>query len=155
MSVKIEGNFEASGLKIAIVITRWNEFIVERLKEGAIDCLKRHNCSEEDIVEVYCPGAFEIPLVVKTLIDSGKYDGIIALGTVIRGATTHYDLVANEATKGIASISLSSGIPVSFGILTTENIEQAIERAGTKSGNKGFESASTLLEMINLINKIK
>jgi len=152
---KIEGNFDAKGQKIAIIITRWNEFIAERLKEGAIDCLKRHNCKEDDISLVYCPGSFEIPLTAKTLIDSNKFDGIIALGAVIRGATTHYDLVSNEATKGIASLSLSSGIPISYGILTTENIEQAIERAGTKAGNKGFEAASTLIEMINLIKNIK
>lgn len=152
---KIEGNFDAKGQKIAIIITRWNEFIAERLKEGAIDCLKRHNCNENDISLVYCPGSFEIPLTAKTLIDSNKYDGIIALGAVIRGATTHYDLVSNEATKGIATLSLSSGIPISYGILTTENIEQAIERAGTKAGNKGFEAASTLIEMINLIKNIK
>ncbi|GGI15667.1 6,7-dimethyl-8-ribityllumazine synthase [Bacillus sp. JJ664] len=152
--MKIEGNLIGSGLKIAVVVGRFNEFITSKLLGGAQDALLRHGVEESDIDVVWVPGAFEIPLISKKLADTNKYHAIITLGTVIRGATTHYDYVCNEVAKGVASISLQTGIPVIFGVLTTENIEQAIERAGTKSGNKGWDAGISAIEMANLLREI-
>ena len=149
-----EGNFTTKKVRIGIAATRFNEFITSKLLDGALDCLKRHDIPEEAIEIVWVPGAFEIPLVASKMAKTGKYDAIICLGAVIRGNTTHYDYVCSEVSKGIASVSLESGIPVMFGVLTTENIEQAIERAGTKSGNKGYDCAMGAIEMINLIREI-
>jgi len=149
-----EGKFAAKGIKIGIVAARFNEFIGSKLLDGALDALHRHDVKEDDISIAWVPGAFEIPVAASKMVKSGKYDAIIALGAVIRGSTSHYDYVCNEVSKGIAHISLNTGVPVIFGILTTENIEQAIERAGTKSGNKGFEAALSALEMINLLKSL-
>lgn len=151
---KYEGHLIGSGLKVAIVVARFNEFITSKLLGGAEDGLKRHGVSESDITVAWVPGAFELPLVAKKLAESGKYDAVITLGTVIRGATTHYDYVCNEAAKGVSQASLSTGVPVVFGVLTTETIEQAIERAGTKAGNKGYEAAVTAIEMGNLLKAL-
>ena len=150
-----EGNLVPKSVKIAIIVTRFNEFITSKLLAGAMDALKRHEVSEEGIEIVWVPGAFEIPLIASKLAASKKYDAIICLGAVIRGATTHYDYVCSEVSKGIASVSLATGVPVMFGILTTENIEQAIERAGTKAGNKGYDCAIGAIEMINLVKQIE
>ena len=150
-----EGNLVPKSVKIAIIVTRFNEFITSKLLAGAMDALKRHEVSEEDIEIVWVPGAFEIPLIASKLAKSEKYDAVICLGAVIRGATTHYDYVCSEVSKGIASVSLKTGLPVMFGILTTENIEQAIERAGTKAGNKGYDCAIGAIEMINLVKQIE
>lgn len=150
-----EGKLAAENIKIGIVVTRFNEFITSKLLAGALDCLKRQNVAEEDISIAWVPGAYEIPLIASKMVKSGKYDAVIALGAVIRGSTTHYDYVCNEVSKGVAQVSLSSSIPVLFGVLTTENIEQAIERAGTKAGNKGFECAQGAIEMVNLIREIE
>lgn len=150
-----EGKLVASGLKIGIVAARFNEFIVNKLVSGAMDALLRHDVREEDIDLAWVPGAFEIPLIAKKMAESGRYDAVICLGAVIRGATSHYELVCNEAAKGIAQVSLSSGVPVLFGIVTTENIEQAIERAGTKAGNKGYDSAMAAIEMAALVRQIE
>lgn len=150
-----EGNLVSRGIKVGIVAARFNEFIVSKLISGAIDGLVRHDVREEDIEIAWVPGAFEIPLIASKMAKSGKYDAVICLGAVIRGATTHYDYVCSEVTKGIASVSLGADIPVMFGILTTENIEQAIERAGTKAGNKGYDCAMGAIEMVNLIRKIE
>ena len=141
-------------LRIGIIVSRFNDFIVSKLLEGALDGLQRHNVSEENITVARVPGAFEIPLIAQKMAASAQYDAIICLGAVIRGATTHYDYVCAEVSKGIAHVSLATGVPVIFGILTTENIEQAIERAGTKSGNKGFESALNAIEMANLMKTL-
>ncbi|PEE33430.1 6,7-dimethyl-8-ribityllumazine synthase [Bacillus cereus] len=146
-----EGHLIGTGLKIGIVVGRFNEFITSKLLEGALDGLKRHGVAENDIDIAWVPGAFEIPLTAKKMTNSGKYHAIIALGTVIRGATTHYDTVCNEVANGVASLSLQTEVPVIFGVLTTETIEQAIERAGTKAGNKGYESAVAAIEMIHLL----
>ena len=147
----IEGKLKVTnGKKIAIVSTRWNHFVVDRLVEGAKDAFDRHGGDEADITHVLVPGAFELPMVVDQLLASGKYDAICALGAVIRGSTPHFDYVAAEATKGIASMSLKYQKPVSFGLLTTDTIEQAIERAGTKAGNKGFEAMTVVIEMLDL-----
>jgi len=147
----IEGKLKVvNGKKIAIVSTRWNHFIVDRLVEGAKDAFDRHGGNSEDLTHVLVPGAFELPMIVDQLLSSGKYDAVCALGAVIRGATPHFDYVSAEATKGIASMSLKYQKPVSFGLLTTDSIEQAIERAGTKAGNKGFEAMTTVIEMIDL-----
>ena len=151
---KIEGKVVASGIKVGIVASRFNEFIVSKLIGGAQDALVRHDVKDEDITLAWVPGAFEIPVVAKKMAKSGKYDAIICLGTVIRGATSHYDYVCNEVSKGIAQASMETGIPVMFGIVTTENIEQAIERAGTKAGNKGYDCALGAIEMINLMKQI-
>lgn len=148
------GKLTAGGMKVAIIASRFNEFIVSKLIDGAEDCLLRHGCSGDDIDLIWVPGAFEIPLMAKKLAETGKYDGIIALGTVIRGATSHYDYVCSEVSKGIASVSLDKEMPIMFGILTTENIEQAIERAGTKAGNKGVDAAMGVIEMVNLLKEI-
>ncbi len=151
----IEGKLDAKGLKFAIVITRFNEFISGKLLTGCLDGLVRHGAKEADIETVWAPGAFEMPLLAKTLATSAKYDAIICLGAVIRGATPHFDYVAAEVSKGIAQAGLESGVPVIFGVLTTENIEQAIERAGTKSGNKGFDASLAAIEMANLMKLIQ
>ena len=150
----LEGQLKSESKKIAIVASRFNEFITSKLISGAVDMLKRHGTKEEDITLAWVPGAFEIPQVAKKIADSKKYDAIICLGCVIRGATPHFDYVSAEVSKGIATVALSSDIPISFGVLTTENLEQAIERAGTKSGNKGSDAALTAIEMINLYSKL-
>ena len=150
MGQTIEAQLIGSGLKVGIVVGRFNEFITSKLLGGALDGLKRHGVDENDVDIAWVPGAFELPLIAKKLVNTGKYDAVIGLGTVIRGATSHYDYVCNEAAKGMASVSLETGVPVIFGLLTTENIEQAIERAGTKSGNKGYEAAVSAIEMANL-----
>ena len=150
----LEGNVVANGAKIAIVGARFNEFIVSKLISGAKDGLVRHGVQEEDITLAWVPIAFEIPLLAKKLAMSQKYDAVICLGAVIRGATSHYDYVCAEVSKGIATVSLESGIPVMFGVVTTDNIEQAIERAGTKAGNKGYDCALGAIEMINLTKQI-
>ncbi|SFJ90092.1 6,7-dimethyl-8-ribityllumazine synthase [Thermoflavimicrobium dichotomicum] len=145
-----EGNLVASGLKFAIVVSRFNDFITTKLLEGAKDALKRHGADEGSVDIAWVPGAFEIPMIADQLAASGKYDAVITLGAVIRGATSHYDYVCNEAAKGIAAASVRHGVPVIFGVITVENIEQAIERAGTKAGNKGWEAAVSAIEMANL-----
>lgn len=152
MSVKThEGNLIAKELKFGIVVGRFNEFISSRLLGGAIDGLVRHGANESDIAITWVPGAFEIPLVAQKMAQSKKYDAIICIGAVIRGSTPHFDYVAGEMAKGIAKVSLDSGVPIIFGVLTTDTIEQAIERAGTKSGNKGYDAAVTAIEMANLL----
>lgn len=150
----IEGNLIASGIKIGIVVGRFNEFIGSKLLSGAIDGLVRHGVSENDISVAWVPGSFEMPLIAKKMAKSKKYDAIICLGAVIKGATDHYDYVCAEVSKGIATIGLSEEIPVMFGVLTTDNIEQAIERAGTKAGNKGYDCAVSAIEMVNLMKNI-
>ena len=147
----LEGNVVGTGLKVGIVAARFNEFIVGKLVSGAQDVLVRHGVSDEDIEIAWVPGAFEIPLIAQKMANSGKYDMVLCLGAVIRGSTSHYDLVCNECAKGVAQVSLSSGIPVLFGVVTTDSIEQAIERAGTKAGNKGYDVACSGIEMANLI----
>ncbi|GIO23782.1 6,7-dimethyl-8-ribityllumazine synthase [Oceanobacillus sp. J11TS1] len=149
-----EGMFQGEQIKVAITVSRFNEFITSKLLEGAKDILRRHGVREEDIDVYWVPGAFELPFITKQVEKTKKYDGILTLGVVIRGATTHYDLVSNEAAKGIAHIGLHADIPVMFGVLATETIEQAIERAGTKAGNKGGEAALGLLEMVSLNKRI-
>lgn len=149
-----EGKFVGKGLKIGIVAGRFNEFITSKLVGGAVDVLTRNEVKEEDIHIAWVPGAFEIPLITKKLIDTGKYDAVITLGAVIKGSTPHFDYVCAEVSKGVAQLSLQSGIPVIFGVLTTNNIEEAIERAGTKAGNKGSEAAFGAIEMVNLIKNI-
>ena len=149
-----EGKLVSGQMKIGIVAARFNEFIVSKLVSGALDALKRHDVKEEDIEIAWVPGAFEIPLIASKMVKTGRYDAIICVGAVIRGSTSHYDYVCSEVSKGIAQVSLSSDIPVMFGVVTTENIEQAIERAGTKAGNKGYDSAMSAIEMINLIREI-
>lgn len=150
----LEGKVVAKEIKVGIVAARFNEFIVSKLVAGARDGLLRHDVKDEDIDLAWVPGAFEIPLIASKMAKSGKYDAVICLGAVIRGATSHYDYVCNEVSKGIASVSLESGIPVMFGVVTTENIEQAIERAGTKAGNKGYDCAMGALEMIDLMKQL-
>ena len=150
-----EGKVVSEGMKVGIVAARFNEFIVSKLVAGAQDALVRHDVKEEDIDLAWVPGAFEIPLIASKMAKSGKYDAVIALGAVIRGSTTHYDSVCSEVSKGIANVSLNSDIPVMFGVITTENIEQAIERAGTKAGNKGYDCALGAIEMVNLIRNIE
>lgn len=149
-----EGKIVADDVKIGIVVARFNDFITSRLLGGAIDGLQRHNVNDDNIDVAWVPGAFEIPLIASKMAKSGKYDAVLCLGAVIRGATSHYDYVCSEVSKGIAQVSLNSEIPVMFGILTTDNIEQAIERAGSKAGNKGFECATGAIEMINLIREM-
>ena len=151
----VEGNLVAEGLKIGIVAARFNEFIVSKLIGGAEDALKRHGVREEDIELAWVPGAFEIPLIAQKMAHSKKYDAVICLGAVIKGATSHYDYVCAEVSKGIATVSLNSNIPVMFGVLTTDSIEQAIERAGTKAGNKGFDVAVSAIEMCNVIKTLE
>lgn len=149
-----EGKVVSENIKIGIIAARFNEFITSKLLGGALDGLKRHNVNENDIDVAWVPGAFEIPLIAKKMANSGKYDAVICLGAVIRGSTSHYDYVCNEVSKGIATVSMNSDIPVMFGVVTTENIEQAIERAGTKAGNKGYDCALGAIEMVNLIREI-
>lgn len=149
------GKFVAKGTRIGIVVSRFNEFISSKLLEGALDCLKRHDIKESDIEMAWVPGAFEIPLIASKMAKSKKYDAIICLGSVIRGTTSHYDYVCAEVSKGIASVSLQSDLPVIFGVLTTDNIEQAVERAGTKAGNKGFDAALTAIEMVNVCKELE
>lgn len=151
---KFEGKLTAKNMKIGIVVARFNEFITSKLLDGALDGLIRHGVKDEDISVAWAPGSFEIPLVASKMAGSGKYDAVICLGAVIRGATSHYDYVCNEVSKGVASVSLKTGVPVLFGILTTENIEQAIERAGTKAGNKGYDCALGAIEMVNLMREM-
>ena len=150
-----EGKLIGSGIKVGIVVARFNEFICSRLLGGAEDALKRHGVADEDVTVAWVPGSFEIPLIAQKMAASGKYDAVIALGTVIRGSTSHYDYVCNEVSKGIAQVSLNTGIPVLFGVVTTENIEQAIERAGTKAGNKGYDCALSAIEMVQLIKEVE
>ena len=151
----LEGKLVSREIRIGSVAARFNEFITAKLLEGALDGLRRHDVREEDIHVAWVPGAFEIPLIASKMANSGKYDAVICLGAVIRGSTSHYDYVCNEVSKGIAAVSLASGVPVMFGVLTTENIEQAIERAGTKAGNKGYDCAAGAIEMVNLIREIE
>ncbi|MEA3345760.1 MAG: 6,7-dimethyl-8-ribityllumazine synthase [Chloroflexota bacterium] len=155
MSRTLEGKLIGEGLKFAIVVARFNEFITGKLLEGAEDALSRHGVDMDDVDIAWVPGAFEIPLVAKKLATTGRYDGVICLGAVIRGATPHFDYVAAEASKGVAQTSLQTGVPILFGILTTDTIEQAIERAGTKAGNKGFDAAEAAIEMANLLLDIE
>lgn len=150
----LEGNLIVNNHRIGIVAARFNEFITSKLLGGAVDAFVRHGGDEDDLDVAWVPGAFEIPLVAKKMARSGKYDAVICLGAVIRGATPHFDMVANEATKGVAHVGLECEIPVIFGILTTDSIEQAVERAGTKAGNKGFEAMTTAIEMVNLLEDI-
>lgn len=150
-----EGKLYSEDIKVGIVCARFNEFIVSKLLGGSLDSLKRHNVKDENIEVAWCPGAFEIPLIASEMARSGKYDAVICLGAVIRGTTSHYDFVCAEVSKGIATVSLNSNIPVMFGVLTTDTIEQAIERAGTKAGNKGFDCATSAIEMVNLIKEIE
>ena len=153
--MKLEGSLNGSKLKVAIVTARFNDFITSKLLEGAISCLERHDVSKNNIDEVWVPGAFELPLAALTLAETKKYDAVICLGAVIRGATTHYDYVCSETAKGISQAGLKTGVPVIFGVVTTETIEQAIERAGTKAGNKGWDAAMAAIEMGNLMPKLQ
>ena len=149
-----EGKLSGRGMKIAIVVARFNEFITSKLLSGALDVLKRQDVADEDIAVAWVPGSFEIPLTAKKFAASGKFDAVICLGAVIRGATTHYDYVCNEVSKGVAQVGLQTGVPVIFGVVTTENIQQAIERAGTKAGNKGSDAAMSAIEMVNLFKNL-
>lgn len=149
-----EGKLSAAGLRVAVIVSRFNDFISSRLVDGAMDALIRHGADENDVALMKVPGAFEIPLVAKKAAQSGKYDAIVCLGAVIRGSTPHFDYVAAEVSKGIAAVALESNIPVTFGVLTTDNLEQAIERAGSKAGNKGYEAAVAAMEMANLFREL-
>lgn len=150
----IEGNLVASGLKIAIIHSRWNSFISDRLVEGALDAIRRHGGDTDQTTLIRVPGCFELPMAAQKAAESGEFDAVISLGVLIRGATPHFDYIASEATKGIASASISTGVPVSFGVLTCDTIEQAVERAGTKAGNKGIEAALAAVEMANLYREL-
>lgn len=154
MATIIQGDFAGKSRKFGIVISRFNEFISGKLLEGALDGLKRHGVADDDITVAWTPGAFEIPLIARKLAESKKFDAVIALGCVIRGATPHFDYVAGEAAKGVGQVTMQTGVPVIFGVLTTDTIEQAVERAGTKSGNKGFDAAMAAIEMANLLRKL-
>ncbi len=147
-----EGGFDASGLRFALVVTRFNHFVVEKLEQGALDALVRHGAREEDVEVFRVPGSFELPQVVQRVCASGRYDGVVAIGCLIRGGTAHFDLLAAETTKGLAQVALQSGVPLTFGVLTTDSIEQAVERAGTKMGNKGWDSALSAIEMVSLVH---
>lgn len=151
----LEGRLSAEGSRFAIIVSRFNDFICSRLMEGALDALVRHGCEEENMAIIKVPGAFEVPLAARKMARTGHYDAVICLGAVIRGATPHFDYVAAEVSKGIASVALESEIPVTFGVLTTDNLEQAIERAGSKSGNKGYEAAMAAIEMVNLFKELQ
>lgn len=151
----VEGKISGKGLKVAIVASRFNEFITSKLLSGAVDALERHECKSDDITVTWVPGAFEIPMVAKKLASSKKYDAVICLGAVIRGATPHFDYVCAECAKGIAQVGMEFGVPVTFGVLTTENIQQAVERAGSKAGNKGVDAAMAAMEMANLYKELK
>lgn len=155
MVKRIEASLNGAGLRVAIIDTGWNEFIVDRLTQGAIGTLRRHGVGEDDITHITVPGAYELSLAAQTAAKTGQYDAIIALGCVIRGATPHFDYVAGEAAKGLSKVMSDTGVPVSFGVLTTDTIEQAIERAGTKAGNKGAEAASVAIEMARLVTAIQ
>ena len=150
----IQGELQAKGLKFAVIVSRFNDFITGKLLEGAVDALVRHGAKEEDIDVIKVPGAFEIPLTAKKVAAKGSYNALICLGTVIRGATPHFDYVAAEVSKGVAAASMETGVPMAFGVLTTDTIEQAVERAGTKSGNKGFDAAMTAIEMAQVFKKL-
>ncbi len=150
----VEGDFQAKGLRFGIVVGRFNSFISKKLLEGALDALARHGADLSEVEVVWVPGSFEIPLAAKKMASSGRFDAVICLGAIIRGATPHFDYVAAEASKGIAQVMLETEVPVSFGVLTTDTIEQAVERAGTKAGNKGFEAAMAAIEMANLLKKL-
>jgi len=150
----IQGELQAKGLRFAVVVSRFNDFITSKLLDGAVDALLRHGAKEEDIDVVRVPGSFEIPLVAKKMASKGAYNGVICLGTVIRGATPHFDYVAAEVSKGIAQASLETGVPIAFGVITADTIEQAVERAGSKSGNKGFDAAITAIEMAQVMKKL-
>ncbi len=154
MATIVQGNFAGEGKRIGIVVSRFNEFITSKLLGGALDALHRHGVRDEDVVVAWTPGAFEIPVAAKRMAVSGKYDAVITLGCIIRGATPHFDYVAAEAAKGVGHIMLDTGVPILFGILTTDSIEQAIERAGTKAGNKGADAAMGALEMANLMGQL-
>jgi len=155
MQIKqIEGVLQAKDTRFALIVSRFNDFIGQKLVDGAVDCILRHGGIEEHIAIYRCPGAFELPMVAKKVAVTGNYDAIITLGVIIRGSTPHFDVIATEATKGIAQVALDTMVPIAFGILTTENLEQAIERAGTKAGNKGFDAAMTAIEMVSLYSKI-
>lgn len=149
-----EGHLVAQGLKFGLVVGRFNEFITSKLLGGALDAFRRHGARDEDIDIAWVPGAFEIPLVARKMAESGKYDAVVTLGAVIRGSTPHFDYVCNEAAKGVAQVAMQTGLPVIFGILTTDSIEQAVERAGTKAGNKGWDAAVSAIEMANLMRKL-
>lgn len=155
MARVVEGNLTAQGLSFGIVASRFNDFITARLLDGALDALRRHGVEEEKITVVRVPGSFEIPLLAKRMAASRQYDAIICLGTVIRGATPHFDYIAGEVAKGVAMAGLETGVPIAFGVLTTDSIEQAVERAGTKAGNKGFDAACSAIEMANLLRELK
>jgi 6,7-dimethyl-8-ribityllumazine synthase len=155
MAKILEGKLSAAGLRFALIVSRFNDFVVGRLQEGAIDAVVRHGGDEKNIEIIKVPGAFEIPLIAKKAAKSGKYDAVICLGAVIRGATPHFDYVAAEVSKGIATVGLETEIPITFGVLTTDNIEQAIERAGSKSGNKGWDAAVSAIEMVSLLKAFK
>jgi len=150
----LEGHLSASGLRFGIVISRFNEFITRPLLDGALDAFRRHGADPEQVTVAWVPGAFELPIVAKKMAQSGQYDALVLLGAVIRGATAHFDFVAGQATSGAAAVALETGVPVIFGVLTTDTIEQAIERAGTKAGNKGAEAAVSAIEMVNLLQKL-
>ncbi|WP_424766119.1 6,7-dimethyl-8-ribityllumazine synthase [Paenibacillus sp. sgz302251] len=150
-----EGHLVSEGLKYGVVVGRFNEFISSKLLSGALDAFKRHGAQEEDVEVAWVPGAFEIPLIAQKMAESGKYDAVITLGAVIRGSTPHFDFVCNEAAKGVAAIALKTGVPTIFGVLTVDSIEQAIERAGTKAGNKGYEAAASAIEMANLTKQLQ
>lgn len=152
---KIEGALIAEGLRFGIVVSRWNEFITKALLEGALDAVRRHGGSEEAVTIVWVPGSFEIPVAIQALAKTGKFDGLVALGCVIRGATSHYDHIASAVTSGISSVALETGVPVAFGVITVESIEQAIERAGSKAGNKGAEAALVAMEMAQVLRQIR
>jgi 6,7-dimethyl-8-ribityllumazine synthase len=154
MPTTLEGKLDASGLKFGIVVARFNEFITGKLLEGALDCLRRQNANEDEVTVAWVPGSFEIPLAAKKMAASGKYDAVICIGAVIRGGTAHFDFVAGECAKGIAIASMETGVPVIFGVITTETIEQAIERAGTRLPNRGFEAAMTAIEMANVLRQL-
>lgn len=154
MPKEIEGDLTGAGQKIGIVVSRFNDFITQRLRDGAVDCLVRHGVQDQDIEVVKVPGAFEIPMAAKRMVARNKYDAVICLGAVIRGSTPHFEYVSGEASKGIGTLALESPIPILFGVLTTNNLEQAIERAGSKSGNKGWETALAAIEMVNLFKNI-
>lgn len=151
----IEGNLESGSIRFGIVVSRFNSFITEKLLDGALDALRRHGADMDAVAVVRCPGSFEMPLVAKKMAESGKYDALICLGAVIRGATTHYDLVAGEVAKGVSLVAVQTGTPVAFGVITVDTIEQAIERAGTKAGNKGADAAMSAIEMANLLRQLQ
>lgn len=154
MSKELHGHLDASGLRFAIVVSRFNEFITSKLLSGAIDALSRHGCDEETITTAHVPGSFELPFAAKRLADSGQFDAVICLGCVIRGQTPHFEYVAGEAAKGIAQVGLSTGVPTAFGVITADTLEQAVERAGAKAGNKGVDAATSAIEMANLLKQM-